>query len=82
MSLSYCHRHKRLWSFIQLSWVSFPKEKIDEISEYYDRLYAAHTDPSSLNSLSRAAFTIVETCCDVCTTVARQAVDAYIAPPQ
>ncbi len=69
MPIYYCNQHARLFNQHKSLWMDFGREKMRRAEAVY-------------NYVGTAAFKIVETRCDLCTTMVRQAVYEQIEPPQ
>jgi len=73
MPLCSCRVHQRILRFSTQQWVSFSQEKIEEIRGYCALLTSTNPDPSFLE--------VIESSCDHCAHIARQAVSEHIEPP-
>ena len=73
MPLSYCTLHERFFDPHGQTWVTWPQMLVAMVQPCCDMLDAASID------LSR--YTVIPTPCDLCTAIARQAVDEPIDPP-
>ena len=72
MSLFYCTLHERLFDPQIQTWVTWSHVYVTMVQSFCDMLDAARIDASG--------YTVRPTPCDLCTVIARQAVDEYFGP--
>jgi len=72
MPLSYCTLHERFFDPHGQTWVTWPHMLVAMVQPCCDMLDAA--------SINASGYTVVPTSCDLCTAIARQAVDELIDP--
>ena len=74
MPISYCDLHKRLFDQQRQTWVTWPRMDLAMAEPFCDVLDSARGDSAS--------HTVIPMPCDLCTAIARQAVDERMEPLQ
>jgi hypothetical protein len=74
MSIAYCPCHERLFDPKRNAWINWSRMYIDMVEHLCDMLDAEHIECSE--------YKVIQTFCDCCTNVARQAVYEQIEPLQ
>jgi len=74
MPLSYCPLHERFFDPQGKTWITWPHMYVEMVKPFCDMLDSASIDSSG--------YTVIPTPCDLCTAIARQAVDEHSDPLQ
>jgi len=70
MPISYCACHERLFDPKRHAWIAWSRMYVDMVQHLCDMLDAEHIECSD--------YRVTQMFCDLCTTIARQAVSEHI----